>query len=43
MAAKVIYSAIVVDLPLWAVKAIEKILRGFLSNGRKEAKGVTAC
>jgi hypothetical protein len=43
MAAKVIYSAIVVDLPLWAVKAIEKILRGFLSKGRKEAKGVTAC
>jgi hypothetical protein len=42
MAAKVIYTAIVVDLPLWAVKAI-KIMRGFLWKGRKEAKGVTTC
>jgi hypothetical protein len=39
MTAKVIYTAIVVDLPLWAVKAIEEILRGFLWKGRKEAKG----
>jgi hypothetical protein len=39
MTAKVIYTAIAVDLPLWAVKAIEKILRGFLWKGRKEAKG----
>jgi hypothetical protein len=30
MAAKVVYTAIAVDPPLWAVKAIEKILRGFL-------------
>jgi hypothetical protein len=28
-----------VDLALWAVKAIEKNLRGFLWKGRKEAKG----
>jgi hypothetical protein len=27
------------DLPLWVVKAIEKILRGFLWNGKKEANG----
>jgi hypothetical protein len=39
MAAKVIYTAIVVDLPTWVVKAIKKILRGFLWKGRKEAKG----
>jgi hypothetical protein len=39
MTAKVIYTAIAIDLPLWAVKAIEKILRGFLWKGRKEAKG----
>jgi hypothetical protein len=39
MIVKVIYTAIAVDLPLWAVKAIEKILRGFLWKGRKEAKG----
>jgi hypothetical protein len=38
MSAKVIYTAITVDLPLWAVKAIEKILRGFVWKGRKEAK-----
>jgi hypothetical protein len=43
MAAKVIYTSIAVDLPLWAVKAIEKILRDFLWKGRKEAKGVTVC
>jgi hypothetical protein len=38
MATKVIYTAITVDLPMWAVKAIEKILRGFLCKGRQEAK-----
>jgi hypothetical protein len=30
MVAKVIYTAINIDLPLWAVKAIEKLMRGFL-------------
>jgi hypothetical protein len=39
MAAKAIYTAIAVDLPLWVVKAIEKILRGFLWKGRQQAKG----
>jgi hypothetical protein len=27
------------DLPMWAIKAIRKILRGFLWKGRKEANG----
>jgi hypothetical protein len=39
MAARVIYTAMSMDLPLWAIKAIEKLLRGFLWRGRKEAKG----
>jgi hypothetical protein len=39
MVAKVIYTAINIDLPLWAVKAIEKLMRGFLWRGRKEPKG----
>jgi hypothetical protein len=30
MTAKIIYTAIALDLPLWAIKAIEKILRAFL-------------
>jgi hypothetical protein len=39
MAARVIYTAMVMELPLWAIKAIEKLLRGFLWRGRREANG----
>jgi hypothetical protein len=35
----VIYLAMVVDLPAWALKAIDKIRRGFLRRGRRDAKG----
>jgi hypothetical protein len=30
---------IALDLPSWAIKAIERILKGFLWKGRKEANG----
>jgi hypothetical protein len=30
MAARVIYTAMAMELLLWAIKAIEKLLRGFL-------------
>jgi hypothetical protein len=39
MSARIIYSAIALDLSMWAVKAIEKLLKGFLWKGRKEANG----
>jgi hypothetical protein len=39
MMAKIIYTAIALDLPLWAIKAIEKIIRTFLWKGRKEING----
>jgi hypothetical protein len=37
--AMLIYLAMVIDLPPWAIKAIDKIRRSFLWRGRKEAKG----
>jgi hypothetical protein len=39
MTTKIIYTTIALDLPLWAIKAIEKIIRAFLWKGRKEING----
>lgn len=39
----VIYLAMAVDLPPWALKAIDKIRRGFLWRWRKEARGGGHC
>jgi hypothetical protein len=39
MTARIIYTAIALDLPMWAIKAIERILKSFLWKGRKEANG----
>jgi hypothetical protein len=39
MTARIIYTAIALDLPLWAIKAIEKIIRAFLWKGRKKING----
>ncbi|XP_062217754.1 two pore calcium channel protein 1 isoform X2 [Phragmites australis] len=35
----VVYLAMAMDLPPWALKAIDKIRRGFMWQGKKEAKG----
>jgi hypothetical protein len=39
MTGMVIYLAMVVDLPPRALKDIDKIRKGFLWRGRKEARG----
>jgi hypothetical protein len=36
-----IYLQIVIHCPMWVIKAIEKILRGFLWKGRKDIEGGT--
>jgi hypothetical protein len=39
LAAMLIYLAMTIDLPTWAIKAIDKIRRGFVWKGRREANG----
>jgi hypothetical protein len=39
LTAMIIYNAMAVDLPPWALKVIGKICRGFLWKGRKDVKG----
>jgi hypothetical protein len=34
-----VYHAMALDIPSWAIKAIDKIHRSYLWRGRKEAKG----
>lgn len=34
-----IYTLMALEIPKWAIKAIEKIIRAFLWRGRKEARG----
>jgi hypothetical protein len=40
LTAMFIYLAMAVDLPPWAIKAIDKIRRAFVWRGRKEVKGL---
>jgi hypothetical protein len=35
----IVYLAMAIDLPHWALDAFDKIRRGFLWRGRKDAKG----
>jgi hypothetical protein len=35
----IVYLAMAIDLPHWALKAIDKIRKGFLWRGHKEARG----
>jgi hypothetical protein len=39
MTAKVIYTAMVIEFPPWALKVMTKLQRGFMWKGRKDAKG----
>ena len=34
-----VYLAMAVDIPQWGLEALDKIRRGFLWRGRKEARG----
>jgi hypothetical protein len=42
MTAKIIYTAISLDLPLWAIKGIEKILRAFFGKVGEKSMGAIA-
>jgi hypothetical protein len=35
----IIYLAMAIDFPQWALEAIDKIRKGFLWKGRKEVRG----
>jgi hypothetical protein len=39
MTSSIIYHATALDICQWAIKAMDKIRRGFLWRGQKEAKG----
>lgn len=39
MVATIMYHAMALDLPHWAIKALDKICRGYLWQGRKDAQG----
>ena len=42
MTAKMIYAALALDLPVWAIKAIDKLRKGFLWRAGKSSVVVIA-
>ncbi|GJM99674.1 hypothetical protein PR202_ga16795 [Eleusine coracana subsp. coracana] len=39
MTSMLIYLVMALDLPQWAIKGVDRIRRGYLWRGKKEAKG----